>query len=96
MTPVKIEIQDKKLLVVKWDDDSVSKVKLSNLRRNCPCAVCKSEMEEQSKTYIPIYGDLELAVSDIQIVGQYAMKIIWKDGHETGLYEFGFINQLSE
>ena len=96
MAPVKIEIKDKKFLFVKWDDDSVSIVKLSNLRRNCPCALCKSEREEQSKSYIPIYGDIELAIADIQIVGQYAIKIVWKDSHETGLYEFGFIKQLSE
>lgn len=96
MIPEKIEVKNKKLLIVKWNDGSTSQIKLTNLRRNCPCAVCKVEREEQSKSYIPIYGDVELAVTDLQVIGQYALKVVWKDGHDNGIFEFEFLKQISE
>lgn len=96
MTPIKIDVKDKQFLVIEWDDDTVSNIKLANLRKECPCALCKAEKDEQSASYIPIYGDEQLTITNLEIVGQYALKIAWKDGHETGLYEYGFLKKLSD
>lgn len=96
MTPTKIEIKDKAYVVIQWNNGLTSKIKLANLRKHCPCAVCQAENEKQSKTYIPIYNGDELTVTHLEVVGQYALKVFWKDGHDTGLYEFGFLKELSE
>lgn len=96
MIPTKIEIKEKKYLVIQWNDCSHSNIKLANLRKHCPCAVCKAENEKQSKTYIPIYNGDELTITHLEVVGQYALKVVWKDGHDTGLYEFGLLKELSD
>ncbi len=95
MTPVQIKIKDKHL-IIKWNDASQSGIKLANLRRNCPCAICASEREEQSSSYIPIYSDEQLSIKDVRLVGNYAVGITWKDNHNTGIYNFEHLKKLSE
>jgi len=96
MTPLKIAVKENKYLFVSWDDQSNSNIKLTNLRKNCPCAVCKAEKDELSKSYIPIYGDDQITITNLEVVGQYALKIVWKDGHQTGIYEFDFLKELAD
>ncbi len=95
MQPVRIEIKDKKELMITWDDDVVSEIKLVNLRNNCPCAVCNAEKDERSSSYFPIYTKEQLSITDINIVGYYAVAISWKDGHKTGMYEFNKLRELA-
>ncbi|HVO75541.1 MAG TPA: DUF971 domain-containing protein [Ignavibacteriaceae bacterium] len=96
MEPVQIKILEKKKLCIKWDDDSESLIKLETLRKLCPCATCVTEREKQSKTYIPIFNNNEIEISGINPVGSYAVGITWKDGHNTGIYEFQYLMKLGE
>lgn len=94
--PVSINIKEKKYLQINWNDSSFSQVKLTNLRRNCPCAFCAAEKEKESNSYFPIYSDEQLKVNNIQMVGTYAIGINWGDDHNTGIYDFIFLKNLSE
>lgn len=96
MHPVKIQVVEKKDLVIKWDDDSEDKIRLNLLRKNCPCATCLAEREKQSKMYIPIFTENQITVKSIAQVGKYAIQITWNDGHSTGIYEFTFLKNFSE
>jgi DUF971 family protein len=95
MEPVQIKISEKKNLLIKWDDGSESLIPLETLRKQCPCATCLAERERRSKTYIPIFIKGETQVSGISIVGKYAVGITWKDGHNTGIYEFPYLQKLA-
>ena len=94
MKPLQIKVQDKSLKIL-WEDNSESKIKLANLRRNCPCAICASERDQEGDKYIPIYSGDQLSVKSIGMVGSYAISITWKDGHNTGLYLFDQLKKLS-
>ena len=94
MIPVQIKVAGK-LLNIKWNDNSESHIKLADLRRNCPCAVCAAERAEQSDSYVPIYSDEQLSVKKIEVVGNYAIGISWKDEHNTGIYIFDQLKKLS-
>ncbi|MFZ0454708.1 MAG: DUF971 domain-containing protein [Ignavibacteriaceae bacterium] len=96
MVPVQIKIAEKKNLKIKWDDDSESLIEIKKLRRFCPCATCASEREEQGKYYIPLISEDQTSIKNIEQVGNYAIGITWKDGHNTGIYEYGFLRKLSE
>ena len=95
MSPLKINVCDKSL-TIEWNDDSKSIIKLANLRRYCPCAECDSEKNKQSKSYIPIYTAKELMIKNIQLIGNYAVGIVWADDHSTGIYDYAYLKQLSE
>ena len=96
MSPVQIKITEKKNLKIKWDDDSESLIEIKILRRFCPCATCVSEREAQGKYYIPLISEDQTNIINIEQVGNYAIGITWKDGHNTGIYEYGFLRKLSE
>lgn len=63
-------------------------LQLSNLRKSCPCASCVAEKENKPLTYIPLLSTAQLTVKDIKMVGNYAIQIMWQDGHDTGIYTF--------
>lgn len=94
MVPKKIKVRDKEYLDITWDNEQSNSIKLSNLRSNCPCAICHSEKDEWSPTYIPLYTKEQLTVTKINIVGTYAVGIEWADGHNTGIYDYGFLSNL--
>jgi DUF971 family protein len=37
-----------------------------------------------------------LAMKDVEPVGSYALRIYWNDGHNTGIYTWEFLRELSE
>jgi DUF971 family protein len=96
MEPVQIKLLEKKKLFIKWNDDSESLIKLETLRKLCPCATCVTERERQSKTYIPILNKNQIEIPGVNQVGSYAVSITWKDGHNTGIYEFSYLKKLGE
>ncbi len=96
MNPVQIKILDKVDLAIRWDDNSDIKINLKKLRRLCPCATCVTNREGQSKSYIPLFFQDQITISKIEVVGNYAIQITWKDGHSTGIYEYPYLKNLAK
>jgi len=96
MSPQKLEIENNDTLNITWDDNSVDKIKLVDLRKNCPCAVCTSQSAGSDEMIVRRYIDSQVQVASISPVGQYAINIIWKDGHNTGIYEYDYLKELAE
>lgn len=74
-------------VVITWDDDHVGTYAARDLRLACHCAGCREEMTGRpllDAAAVP--QDVE-ALS-IQLVGSYAIRIDWSDGHRTGIYTY--------
>ena len=99
MIPVQIKIIDKEKLFIKWDDESESEISLKYLRDECPCAGCKGETI-LLKTYRPpsppVFSQGMYEIKNIETVGDYAIQITWKDGHNTGIYSWEYLKQLEK
>lgn len=99
MNPKQIKILEKKYLYIKWDDESESKIDLQYLRKECPCANCKGETV-LLKTYRPAQKVKDkpesFQIKNIEPTGGYAIQITWKDGHNTGIYSWEYLKDLSE
>jgi len=96
MQPVQIKVGNNNHLLIRWDDKSESAIGLEKLRKLCPCATCMIEREKQSETYIPILMESQVKIVNINQVGSYAISIAWKDGHNTGIYEYPFLKKLGD
>ena len=91
--PTKIELDDEaEELVITWKEGSESRLALSDLRRNCPCATCRSQ-HAQSETATDELLLLDVAkirtavtARGFDYVGRYGIRITWADGHDTGIY----------
>ncbi len=59
------------------------------------CARCVDEITGQR--IVDLEGiDPHIAIEDLKLVGNYALKISWSDGHDTGLYTWQHLRQLCE
>ena len=97
MRPVDIQtIGDE--LAIKWDDGSESFVTLAALRRHCPCAGCKGEVDILGNLYIgpeKALSPQSLRLLRLTTVGGYALQPAWADGHSTGLYSFEYLRKIA-
>jgi DUF971 family protein len=97
MQPVDIQIIGPEL-AVKWDDGTESFIALEALRRHCPCAGCKGEMDVMGNLYKgpeQVYTDRSFQLLRVVNTGGYAIQPIWADGHATGLYTFGYLRKVA-
>lgn len=93
-TPIKIAVIEHRTLQLTWSDGALSEFPLEMLRSVCPCAVCAEDRVQQSQHYIPLFHRDQIMVESIKPVGSYAISIQWKDGHNTGIYEYSFLQKL--
>ncbi len=79
-------------LTITWLDDHVSPFSLRWLRTNCPCATCREERRSAAlETDILKLSSGPLpstAIANANLVGNYAIRLNWTDGHDTGIYAF--------
>jgi len=85
-------------LAVKWDDDGEDFIPLEKLRRRCPCADCKGEVDIMGNVYkSPEKALTAKAFELVRIagVGGYAVQPVWADGHSTGIYSFDYLKRVA-
>ena len=77
------------------------------LRSNCPCATCIEERAKNADTenkskrssllrVIKSEASEQLDLTKIWPVGNYALGLRWADGHDTGIYPFSVLMELSD
>jgi DUF971 family protein len=84
-------------LAIKWDDGGESYIPLEKLRRACPCAGCKGEMDILGNLYKQPDQTLTAKAFElvkISSVGGYAVQPLWADGHNTGIYSFDYLARM--
>lgn len=95
--PVKLKRTENESLLIKWDNGDEFEIPLEFLRDECPCVSCKGE-SVIFNNYIPIKTPYKPAgfykIDKIEPVGNYAIQIIWKDGHSTGIYSWDTLQKI--
>ena len=98
MRPVDIQtIGDE--LAIKWDDDKESFIKPDVLRRACPCAGCKGEVDIFGNLYKNPDKPLDarsVRLTWLSYVGGYALQPVWGDGHSSGLFSYDYLRKLTD
>lgn len=80
-------------LTITWRDGAVAHYPYFYLRNVCPCASCVDEITgEKVLDAKRIPADIHIRQADY--VGNYALRITWSDGHDTGIYAFRFLREL--
>lgn len=97
MNPLKVHQSSQSELRIEWDDGHISRYTLSWLRKNCPCASCKTEtFVGGGALTLPVLKPGQYELRAISPVGSYALQISWGDGHQTGIYTYEYLRQLCE
>ena len=86
-------------LAIRWDDGSESYVNLEALRRACPCAGCKGEVDVMGNLAkgpdIPLREE-SFKLQSYDSVGGYGIKPMWGDQHATGIFDFDMLKQIAD
>lgn len=102
--PADLHLDRKTGLRILWEDGVETRFSLTDLRRNCPCATCRTQRETTpapaarslSLTILPQGIERATQVMDASLVGRYALQINWGDGHTTGIYDFRYLRALAD
>ena len=92
--------QKKNELTITWGDGHVSVYSFALLREACPCASCRGghnniRAEPDADVFlIPLLDAHNNQITDIQLVGNYAINITWGDGHRYGIYKWEYLRVL--
>lgn len=98
--PRKLDLKKDRGLTVEWDDGTVAFYPVAYLRRMSPSAEMRELRKEQERnplTVLPSGGRAAggpLVVEDADLVGNYAIRIRFSDGHATGIYSWEYLKSI--
>ena len=90
--PVELRLKKaEKLLEISFDDGSMFRLRAEYLRVESPSAEVQGHGPGQ-KTLVP--GRAHVGIIGLEPVGNYAVRIIFDDLHDTGIFSWSYLHQL--
>jgi DUF971 family protein len=83
--------QQSRVLEVSFEDGSEFQLPCEYLRVFSPSAEVRGHGPGQGTLQI---GKEQVNIVDIEAVGNYAVRLVFDDGHNTGLYTWDYLHQL--
>ncbi len=98
LRPVALKKEGADRLVIEWNDGHRSEYLWTHLRANCPCAGCREERLQPPNPLRILKPNELVPLKPVSInpVGFYAYKIVWSDGHDTGLFTLEHLRELCQ
>ena len=93
-TPTEIRLRSRsRLLEVAFQNGERFALPFEYLRIFSPSAEVKGHGPGQE---VLVLGKHDVAIRAVEPVGQYAVKLIFDDGHDSGLYSWKYLRELGE
>lgn len=98
-TPTRIDLKKDRGLTIEWPDGSTSYYSIAYLRRMSPSAEARAlreQLQSNPLTVLPASDDAgrPLVAEALELVGNYAVRIRFSDGHDTGLYSWEYLRRI--
>jgi DUF971 family protein len=88
----RLEVDPEDGLLIEWPDGHQSRYAFDRLRAICPCAACRDERDRPSVLRVLTQNAPNSArLRRVDAVGNYAISLLWGDGHNTGIYPFEYL-----
>lgn len=96
--PRRLDVQKDRGLRVEWADGSASFYPVVYLRRMSPSAETRDLRERMARDRLVVLPagppDRALAITGAEMVGNYAVRLRFSDGHHTGIYSWAYLRQI--
>lgn len=99
-TPARLDLKKDRGLTVEWADGSTSYFSIAYLRRMSPSAEARTLRDEMAKNPLTVLPSPKsgasgpLVAESAELVGNYALRIRFSDGHDTGLYSWDYLREI--
>jgi DUF971 family protein len=87
-----IAMEKGRILEVAFDDGEVIRLTAERLRVESPSVEVQGHSPRQKKI---VTGKENVAIVAVEPVGNYAVRIVFDDGHNTGLYTWEYLLRLA-
>ncbi len=99
--PKHLDLDRERTLTVHWSDGQISIYPVVYLRKMSPSAEARQlreQMEQNPLTVLPTSmsqpSQEPLIAESIELVGNYAARIRFSDGHDTGIYSWKYLRSI--
>ncbi|MFM9956702.1 MAG: gamma-butyrobetaine hydroxylase-like domain-containing protein [Phycisphaerales bacterium] len=96
--PTKLDLKKDRGLTVEWADGTSSYYSIAYLRRMSPSAEMKQLREQLAANPLTVLPSSPstgpLVAESAELVGTYALRIRFSDGHDTGIYSWGYLREI--
>ncbi|MFC5549849.1 gamma-butyrobetaine hydroxylase-like domain-containing protein [Massilia aerilata] len=93
-TPTKLTIrQQSRILEISFDDGTAFAIPFELMRVYSPSAEVKGHGPGQEVLQV---GKREVGIKGVEPVGNYAIKPLFTDGHESGIYTWDYLYKLGK
>ncbi|MEM8783745.1 MAG: DUF971 domain-containing protein [Planctomycetota bacterium] len=102
--PAKIDVDRERAVTLTWLDGTTSVLPVPLLRRMSPSAEAKAWREEQANNPLAVMtaqaaatmsGGASLRIENAELVGKYAIRLVFSDRHSSGLYTWDYLRTLA-
>ncbi len=101
-TPTALDLKKDRGLTIQWSDGTGSYYSIPYLRRMSPSAdqrELRKHMASNPLTVLPAAknasgGSGTLVATDAELVGNYAIRITFSDGHSSGIYTWAYLREI--
>ena len=91
-TPTEIKLRSRsRVLEVSFDSGERFELPFEYLRVHSPSAEVKGHGPGQE---VLVVGKENVGIRAVEPIGQYAVKLVFDDGHDTGLYTWNYLYEL--
>jgi DUF971 family protein len=92
--PTEIKLRTRsRVLEVAFADGARFELPFEYLRVHSPSAEVKGHGPGQE---VLVIGKQNVGIRAVEPVGQYAVKLVFDDGHDTGLFTWNYLRELGE
>lgn len=98
-TPTNLDLQKDQALTIIWNDGGTSVYPIAYLRRMSPSADMRELRKSMASNPLTILPDSmgasgTITATGAEMVGNYAIKIAFSDGHDTGIYTWDYLHEI--
>ncbi|MCE9522187.1 MAG: DUF971 domain-containing protein [Alphaproteobacteria bacterium] len=83
--------KDERVLTISFEDGTKFKLPAEYLRVESPSAEVQGH---GAATKITVAGKKNVSIAKIEQIGRYAVRLVFDDGHDTGLYSWDYLHTL--
>ena len=85
--------RSERVVEITWGPDHVGRFGMKDLRASCACAHCVDERTGK-RLLDPDTITADIHIAAAELVGNYAVRFDFSDGHDTGIYTWKKLRQL--
>ncbi|MEM9420765.1 MAG: DUF971 domain-containing protein [Planctomycetota bacterium] len=101
LKPTALDLKKDTALTITWSDGRISVYPVGYLRRHSPSAEAKSFREKQAENPLMVLpasasnaSGKPFQAENAELIGNYALRIEFSDGHRTGLYTWAYLREI--